>query len=115
MKCRKLSEPTEAAAHHGHTRSTTAAGQRQRCSTAQGPQQGATSGQGGPGQPKQLLHSSGGCGDVSTIRHGHGQTQRNTGTKEDLHYHKSIFSFLILEWMAAATLPFIPFVLRELY
>lgn len=82
MKCRKLSEPTEAAAQHGHMRSTTAPGQRQRSSTAQGPQQRGTSGQGGPGQPQQLLHSSGGCGDVSTTRHGHGQTQRNTGTKE---------------------------------
>lgn len=55
-------------------------------STTQGPQQGghlwAGRARAQPGQARGLLQTTGSRGAVSSVRHGHGQTQENMGTKE---------------------------------
>lgn len=121
MKCRKLSKPTEAAAQHGHTRSTTAPGQRQRSHlqhSTVSPARG-TSGQGGPahgqGRPRGCSTAGVAVGMSALSDMAMGKHRETQAQRKDLCYHKFSFAFLILEWMAAATLPFIPFVLYELY
>lgn len=82
MKCRKPSKP----AQHSHTRSTSAPGHQQRLQHNRGSparraplgREGQTTARAGQGAaPHQ-----GGPGDVSTVRHGHGQIQGNAGTKQ---------------------------------
>lgn len=89
------------------------------CSTTEGPQQGGHLWAGRvrpqPGQAKGLLHTRGALGMSALSDTAMGKPKETQAQRKDLQCHKLSFSFLKLEWMVAATLPFIPFLLHELH
>lgn len=83
------------------------------CSTTEGPQQGghlwAGRARPQPGQAKGLLHTRGARGMSALSDTAMGKSKKMQAQSKDLRCHKVSFSFLKLERMVAATLPFFHF------